>query len=82
MSLSKLQEMVEDRGTWSPGGQRVRHNLVTGQQQQLSWFGADSFLVTQGNWDCEEGATGLRSKEKKGQEGQRPMEEPRRFPEA
>ena len=55
---------------------------MTGQQQQLSWFGADSFLVTQGNWDCEEGATGLRSKEKKGQEGQRPTEEPRSFLEA
>jgi len=37
MNLSKLQEMVKDRG---PGvlqsvGHRVGHNLVTEQQQQL-----------------------------------------------
>ena len=38
MSLSKLQEMVKDREAWhamSVGLQRVRHNLVTEQQQQL-----------------------------------------------
>ena len=35
MNLSKLWEMVEDRGAWcaaSMGLQRVRHNLVTEQQ--------------------------------------------------
>ena len=38
MSLSKLQEMVKDREAWhamSVGLQRVRHNLVTEQPQQL-----------------------------------------------
>ena len=37
MNLSKLQETVEDRGAWSAavmGLQRVRHNLVTEQQQR------------------------------------------------
>ena len=36
MSLSKLQEMVEDREAWvlqSMGSQRVSHDLVTEQQQ-------------------------------------------------
>ena len=36
MSLSKLQEMVKDKEAWramSVGLQRVRHNLVTEQQQ-------------------------------------------------
>ena len=35
MNLSKLQEIVEDRGCywlWSIGSQRVRHNLVTEQE--------------------------------------------------
>jgi len=35
MNLSKLQEMVGDRGYWHvrvQGSQRVRHNLVTEQQ--------------------------------------------------
>ena len=31
MNLSKLWEMVKDRGDWS---QRVGHNLATEQQQQ------------------------------------------------
>ena len=34
MNLRKLQEILEDRGGWSAwGSQRVRHNLVTEQQQ-------------------------------------------------
>ena len=35
MNLSKLQEMVKDREAWcaSVYGVRVRHDLVTGQQQ-------------------------------------------------
>ena len=36
MSLSKLQEIVEDRGAWHAtvqGSQRVRYNLATEQQQ-------------------------------------------------
>ena len=40
VSLSKLWEIVEDRGDWcakSMGSQRVRHNLVTEQQQQSKW---------------------------------------------
>ena len=39
MSLSKLWEIVKDRGSlmdYSPGGHRVRHNLVTKQEQQKS----------------------------------------------
>jgi len=38
MNLSKLWEIVEDRGTWRAalyGVTRVRHDLVTEQQQQL-----------------------------------------------
>ena len=37
MNLSKLWEIVEDRGTWRAavhGGHRVRHDLATEQQQQ------------------------------------------------
>ena len=38
MSLSKLREIVKDRGAGilqSMGSQRVGHDLVTGQQQRL-----------------------------------------------
>jgi len=38
MNLSKLWEIVEDRGTWHAalyGVTRVRHDLATEQQQQL-----------------------------------------------
>ena len=38
-SLSKLQEMVKDRGAWvllSMGSQRVRHDLATEQQTTKS----------------------------------------------
>ena len=38
MNLSKLQEIVKDRGAWllQPTGlQRVRHNLATEQQLHL-----------------------------------------------
>ena len=44
MSLSKLQEIVNDREAWhtthSIGSQRVRHNLATEQQAvvQLEWL--------------------------------------------
>ena len=37
MSLSKLQDIVKDREAWravAQGSQRVRHDLVTEQQQQ------------------------------------------------
>ena len=33
VNLSKLREIVEDRGPW---GCRVRHNLAT-EQQQCNW---------------------------------------------
>ena len=39
MNLSKLWEIVEDRGAWHAavhGLQRVRHDLITEQQQDLS----------------------------------------------
>ena len=38
INLSKLWEIVEDRGAWLatvPGITKVRHNLVTQQQQQI-----------------------------------------------
>ena len=38
MNLSKLREIVEDRGAWyvqSTGSQIVRHDLATEQQQPL-----------------------------------------------
>ena len=37
MSLSKLREIVMDREAWLQfmGSQRVRHNLVTEQQEQV-----------------------------------------------
>ena len=38
MSLSKLQEIVKDRGTWraqSMGLQTIGHDLATEQQQSL-----------------------------------------------
>ena len=41
MSLSKLWEMVKDREAWyaeSMGSQRVRHELVTEQQQSFLHF--------------------------------------------
>ena len=37
VSLSKLQEIAEDGGTWQatvPGSQRVRHDWAAEQQQQ------------------------------------------------
>ena len=36
MSLSKLWEIVKDRKAWHAAVQRVRHNLVTEQQQEYS----------------------------------------------
>ena len=56
MNLSKLQEMVGDRGTWSPWCQRVRHNLATEQQPPtlLVW---GKFLPGDSGW------LGLRGKE-------------------
>ena len=30
--------MTEDSGLWSMGLQRVVHNLVTKQQQHISWY--------------------------------------------
>ena len=42
MNLSKLWEMVRDRGAWfaaTMGSQRIQHNLATEQQQpQFSLF--------------------------------------------
>ena len=41
MSLSKLQEIMKDRGTWcaqSMGSQRIGHDLATEQQQSLHIF--------------------------------------------
>ena len=41
MSLSKLREIVKDREAWRAavmGLQRVRHDLVTEQQQQLAQY--------------------------------------------
>ena len=39
-NLSKLQEMVEDKGAWCaiPWGRRVKHDLATEQQQDLNAF--------------------------------------------
>ena len=37
INLSKLQEIVKDRGAWHaavPGVKRVRHNIATEQHQQ------------------------------------------------
>ena len=41
MSLSKLQEIVRNRGAWhaeSTGLQRVRNNLATEQQQLVTFL--------------------------------------------
>ena len=38
MCLSKLQETVKNREAWCAGSQRVRHSLVTEQQQGRSEF--------------------------------------------
>ena len=35
MCLSKLREIVEDRGAWHPWDHRVRHDLATEQQQVI-----------------------------------------------
>ena len=37
VNLSKLQEIVEDRGAWHAEsmGNRIRHDLVTERQQQM-----------------------------------------------
>ena len=35
MNLNKLQEIVKDGEAWRAAVQRVRHSLVTEQQQQL-----------------------------------------------
>ena len=43
-SLSKLQEIVKDRGTWhlqSRGLQRVGHDLATEQQNQQQFIPLD-----------------------------------------
>ena len=48
ISLSKLQEIVKDRGGWyvlqSLGSQRVRHNLET-EQQQLCFQGRQNIMI-------------------------------------
>ena len=41
MSLSKLEELATDREAWSAavqGSQRVRHDLVTEQQQHYNYY--------------------------------------------
>ena len=41
MNLSKSQETVKDKEAWCAAVhvlQRVRHNLVTEQQQQIEWL--------------------------------------------
>ena len=41
MNLSKLWEIVKDRGAWHAavhGAERVRHDLATEQQHHHSWF--------------------------------------------
>ena len=47
ISLSKLQEIVKDRGGWyvlqSLGSQRVRHNLET--EQQLCFQGKQTVMI-------------------------------------
>ena len=35
MNLSKLLEVVEDRGTWQTTAQRVAHGFAAEQQQQM-----------------------------------------------
>ena len=35
MNLSKLHNIVKDKGAWHGADQRVEHDLVTEQQQQL-----------------------------------------------
>ena len=55
MNLSKLWEIVEDRGAWHAavhGLQRVRHDLVTEQQQVLPW--CDFFFFVQLGICCPE----------------------------
>ena len=37
MNLSKLQEIVEDRGAWRETVHRVAYDLATEQQQLESW---------------------------------------------
>ena len=36
MTLSKLWEIAEDREAWGAAVHRVRHDLVTAQQQHVS----------------------------------------------
>ena len=51
ISLSKLQEIVKDRGAWyvlqSLGTQRVRHNLEI-EQQQLCFQGKQNVMIIYG----------------------------------
>ena len=53
MNLSKLQETVEDRGTWPAtllGSQRDRHNLATEQQVvKYPTLTQKEFFCTQGS---------------------------------
>ena len=52
MNLSKLQEIVKDRGAWhsSPWDFRVRHDLATEQQQQCCAKTQEFISEQEGLW--------------------------------
>ena len=49
MSLSKLQEIVEDREDWRTavhGSQRVGHNFVNEEQKKIEKYSVSTFCVS------------------------------------
>ena len=57
MNLSKLQEIVKDRGAWCAtviGSKRVGHDLVTEQQQHI----CTSFWSGVSSWGFHNGSVG------------------------